>query len=459
MSDAAHDLYLFVAVLGLLPAVGLAGTPMLAQSAFVAVGGLGALKLEQAGLPIGGAVLLATGLGAVAGALTGALVARAEPAFAALSTWAVAWLAPLCFPTDGLTRPAFDTVRTPFGATLELTPRVHLVAAVVLAALAYFAVRRLRRNAAGSDAVAIREDRELARELRVPFAARQALLLALSGATAAAAGAGIAVLLGVAAPADASPLLALQLLAAALAATRQPLLGLVAIVVLQRAPDLLTPVVLLAAVLARRPLALLPERVPRGAAPPLEPVVGGLEVRDLHVTRGGREILRGFELTLVAGEIRALLGPNGSGKSTAIGAMAVARTFQRDADFPSLTPYRQVLLAMRATQHDDRVWTYLDLVGLPAHTTELSVGERRLLGVARAAATGRANLAFDEPAVGMSAGERTRLAHALRALAAGGRAVLIVEHDLRLMAALAHEVTVLEDGRAASVDALRRVYA
>ena len=71
MTGAAHDLYLFAAVLGLLPIVGLAGMPMLAQSAFVAVGGLGALRLEQAGLPIGGAVLLATGLGAVAGALVG----------------------------------------------------------------------------------------------------------------------------------------------------------------------------------------------------------------------------------------------------------------------------------------------------------------------------------------------------------------------------------------------------
>ena len=54
-----------------LPAVTLAGMPVLAQSAFVAVGGVGALQLERAGLPIGGAVLLAIALGGVAGALTG----------------------------------------------------------------------------------------------------------------------------------------------------------------------------------------------------------------------------------------------------------------------------------------------------------------------------------------------------------------------------------------------------
>ena len=61
MTDAARDLYLLVAVLGLLPAVALAGLPVLAQSAFVAVGAVGALKLEQAGLPIGGGTSMAGG--------------------------------------------------------------------------------------------------------------------------------------------------------------------------------------------------------------------------------------------------------------------------------------------------------------------------------------------------------------------------------------------------------------
>src|SRR4051795_8391835 len=78
MTEAARDLYLLVAVLGLLPAVTLAGMPVLAQSAFVAVGGVGALQLERAGLPIGGAVLIAIVLGAVAGAGVGALGGRAE---------------------------------------------------------------------------------------------------------------------------------------------------------------------------------------------------------------------------------------------------------------------------------------------------------------------------------------------------------------------------------------------
>ncbi len=78
---------------------------------------------------------------------------------------------------------------------------------------------------------------------------------------------------------------------------------------------------------------------------------------------------------------------------------------------------------------------------------ELGAGEERLLQVARAAATGARVLLLDEPAAGMRPDERETLERVLRRLADDGRAVLVVEHDLRLVAGAADVVSVLDEGR------------
>jgi ABC-type branched-subunit amino acid transport system ATPase component/ABC-type branched-subunit amino acid transport system permease subunit len=492
MTEAAHDLYLLVAVVGLGLVVSQAGMPVLAQSAFVAVGGVGAMQLERHGLPIGSAVLLAVALGAAAGALTGALVARAGTAAIALSTWALAWLAYaalLAFPSlsggaQGLTRPAVDHLETPFGLTFTLTPRFHLVIALALCAGALWATAVLRAGPAGLDAVAMRDDPELAASLGTPVAARRVALTAVAGGLGAVAGAGVSLLLGVAAPADLSPLLALQLFAAVIVAgdapVAGPLAGFAVIVAIPRLADALASAfgvsearaggvitaALLVACIALRPRlrglshARWPAETAAGEPPGVD--AAPLVARGLVVRLGGAEILRGLDLEVRPGEIHALIGPNGSGKTTALRALAgelppaagtvacdarVVRTFQRTAGFPSLSPARQVRLAARGESGGG--WA-LALTGLAARAGDdpatLSAGERRLLQVARAAATEAGVLLLDEPAAGMSADERDRLAQVLRALADGGRAILVVEHDLRLVAGAADVATVLDEG-------------
>jgi ABC-type branched-subunit amino acid transport system ATPase component len=265
---------------------------------------------------------------------------------------------------------------------------------------------------------------------------------------------------------------------------------------------------LLVAAIALRPLTqrLAPRPdapgSPPAAAPPATASPATLTARDIAVSLGGQEILRGVGLDVRGGEVHALIGPNGSGKTTLLrilaGALApdrgtvaldgrdltaggqrahvrvgVVRTFQELAGFAGLIPYRQMRLAVqggapppgaaladfaglpaaaeRDTAQDGRAWAALELAELTgaAHSPPeaLSTGRRRLVQLACAAATGARVLALDEPAAGMGPSERETLLRTLRRLAEGGRAVLVVEHDLRLVARAADRVTVLDDGR------------
>jgi ABC-type branched-subunit amino acid transport system ATPase component/ABC-type branched-subunit amino acid transport system permease subunit len=475
MTELARDLYLLVAVAGLGLVVAHGGMPVLAQGAFAAVGGVGALQLERAGLPIGSAVLLAVLAGAAAGAGTGALVARSDARSIALTTWALAWLAYtalLAFPglaggEQGLTRPAVDRVQALFGVTLTLTPGVHVAVAAVMSALALWGVARLRAGPIGADAAALRDDPALALTLHVRAARRRIELMAVAGALGAAAGAGVSLLLGVAAPADLSPLLSLQLFAAVIvggtAPVAGPLLAFAAIAAIPRLSDavaglgasdaaatgVVTAALLVACVVLRPLTGRLGSPAWPDPGPPATagaPVAGAggslLTARGLDLRLGGVHVLRGVDLDVRAGEIHAVIGPNGSGKTTLLRVLAgdlraggtiagerVTRTLQRAATFASLPPYRQ----LRVAGADDALARELVDAGFEA--------------VARAVATGAPVLALDEPAAGLGAAERERLVALLRRLAADGRGVLVVEHDMRLVAGAADVVSVLDEGR------------
>jgi branched-chain amino acid transport system ATP-binding protein len=200
------------------------------------------------------------------------------------------------------------------------------------------------------------------------------------------------------------------------------------------------------------------------------------------------------DLRIAVGERRALIGPNGAGKTTLLdlvgGAsrpdsgrirfdgrditrlgparrarLGIGRIHQRPAVWPSLTALENVMVA--AWRHAGgfrRVWSpgrfetrlrqpgaaLLDQLGLSADATtlaaHLSHGQRRQLEIAMALAGQPRLLLLDEPAAGLSSADVHRLV-ALLANLPRTVSLLLVEHRLDLVYALADAVTVLRDGR------------
>jgi branched-chain amino acid transport system permease protein len=234
-----------------------------------------------------------------------------------------------------------------------------------------------------------------------------------------------------------------------------------------------------------------------------------LEVRGLTRRFGGVVAVRDFELQVAAGEIVALIGPNGAGKTTVFnmisgvlppsaGTVTMAgtrvegrrphvfataratRTFQNLEVFGSASVVGNVMVgrhlrsragllrgalmlpARREEQEIERAARRIvELVGLAGDADrpvgDLPVARQRLVEVARALATEPDLLLLDEPMAGLSGVERRQLAGLLRRLRAGGMAVVLVEHDVDAVLALADRVAVLDDGRLITVGTPQRV--
>ncbi|MFF9032417.1 branched-chain amino acid ABC transporter permease/ATP-binding protein [Streptomyces iakyrus] len=223
----------------------------------------------------------------------------------------------------------------------------------------------------------------------------------------------------------------------------------------------------------------------RGDTPPPPPRAAAplLTARRLHARYGGFTALDGVDLELSPGRITAVVGPNGAGKSTLFHCLAgtlppargvvrlggrditalpahararlgVARTFQQLAVFPSLTVAENVRVGAEQGRVTDRgaVERALRLLGLDGPlrarpAAGLPTGTLRRVELARVLAGSPRVLLLDEPAAGLDTAEVTALARVLRALAADGTALLVVEHDLDLVAGLADVVHVMTAGR------------
>ena len=220
-----------------------------------------------------------------------------------------------------------------------------------------------------------------------------------------------------------------------------------------------------------------------------------LEIEGLTKRFGGVLASDGISLALPRGELHALIGPNGAGKTTLIGQLTgeiapdegrirfdardvtalpvyrrsqlgLARSFQIASLFAEFTALDNVALAVQAhAGHSFRFWRdarreprlrepahdALMRAGLAARAdvavAELSHGERRQLEIAMALATRPRMLLLDEPMAGMGPEESTRLVEMLRQLKGGITTILLVEHDMDAVFALADRISVLVYGR------------
>jgi branched-chain amino acid transport system ATP-binding protein len=225
-----------------------------------------------------------------------------------------------------------------------------------------------------------------------------------------------------------------------------------------------------------------------------------LELAGVTMRFGGLKALVDFNLVMQPGELVGLIGPNGAGKTTAFNAITgvyqptegevrvvgervngrkphqicasgVARTFQNIRLFRELTALDNVRVACHARAESGildalfltgrhrreegrilaRAEEYLEVMGLSHRRDEVSrnlpYGEQRRLEIARALATGPKLLCLDEPAAGMNAGEKVELMALIRSIRDRfGLAILVIEHDMRLVMGVSERMLVLDHG-------------
>ena len=229
------------------------------------------------------------------------------------------------------------------------------------------------------------------------------------------------------------------------------------------------------------------------------------DVKNVTLRFGGVVSLNDVSMQQTRGEILAVIGPNGAGKTSLFNSMTgvyqpqegtimfrprrghemsvigkkpyrvssvgVARTFQASRMFSALTTFENVKIGAEShrgfgavgamfrgpatrrheRETDARTIELLDFVGLRHHantiSSSLSYGDRRRLEIARGLATNPEILLLDEPAAGTNPSEKLELTRLIRKVRDEMQvSILLIEHDMKLVMALAERLYVLNFG-------------
>jgi len=206
-----------------------------------------------------------------------------------------------------------------------------------------------------------------------------------------------------------------------------------------------------------------------------------LEVRGVRKSFGGVTAVSDVSLTLERGRIYGLIGPNGSGKTTLfncitglerpetgailldgtridgwkphrIARRGVGRTFQVIRVFPELTALENLMVVTRgargaAEQRARELLRFVKLERLAGeYAGNLSYGQQKLVEFVRVLMTDPALILLDEPAAGVNRTLLNDLLEAVGRLRDGGKTVLLVEHDMKVVMGLCETVFVLDHG-------------
>jgi branched-chain amino acid transport system permease protein len=222
-----------------------------------------------------------------------------------------------------------------------------------------------------------------------------------------------------------------------------------------------------------------------GPAEPLGQKAAALAGVDIGKRFQGLRALDAVDLTVAPGEILGLIGPNGSGKTTLLNALSgvsapdEGRVLLEGRDVTGWPPHRIAELGLARTFQNIRLFAHLTVrenvdAGAPARVTDADVrtlletfdladatdseaaslpyGMQRRLEIARAVVRRPRVLLLDEPAAGMNQAESDHLlANIRRVRAELGCAIVVVDHDLRLIMQLCSRIQVLNQGRTIAI--------